>query len=290
MAAQRKFTFAACQLLVGKDKQLNVKQAVAAIDEASSKGAHIVCLPECFNAPYSTDAFGPYSEVAEQSFVDGTLAALSQAASRNKVYVVGGSIPERENRKENDENDDRLFNSCFVLGPDGERVARHRKVHLFDIDVPGGVRFKESDTLSAGDDYTCFDTPFGRMGVAICYDLRFWELAASMCRRGGAQFLIYPGAFNTTTGPAHWELLVRSRAVDHQVFVAAVSPARDPDAAYQAHGHSIVVDPWGKVLACTGHDKADILYADIDMSRVDEVRQAIPTSAQRRNEVYNKDY
>jgi omega-amidase len=127
---------------------------------------------------------------------------------------------------------------------------------------------------------------YGKFGLGICYDLRFPEYAQLLATTHGCEFLCYPGAFNTTTGPAHWELLLRGRAVDNQLYVAAVSPARDPDSTYQAWGHSTVVDPWGSVVSTTEHEEA-IVYADIDLSRVHEVRQQIPVRIQRRHDIYS---
>ena len=157
-------------------------------------------------------------------------------------------------------------------------------MHLFDIDVPGKITFKESDTLSAGDDLVVFETPFGAIGVGICYDLRFPEMSLLLAQKG-ARMLVFPGAFNTTTGPAHWELLQRARAVDQQCFVATISPSRGPEGGYQAYGHSSIVNPWGTVIATTGHD-SDIVVADVDMEEVDDMRRNIPTSMQKRTDVY----
>jgi omega-amidase len=157
--------------------------------------------------------------------------------------------------------------------------------HLFDIDIPGRITFRESDTLSAGDALSLFDTPWGRVGLGICYDVRFPQLAM-LLRAAGASILIYPGAFNTTTGPAHWELLLRARAVDTQCFVAAVSPARNPDSAYQAWGHSTIVNPWAEVIATTD-EKQSTVVAELDMARVAAVRAQIPVSAQARTDLYS---
>lgn len=179
-------------------------------------------------------------------------------------------------------------------------APQHRKVHLFDIDVPGKITFKESDTLSPGSTVTIFDAggPFGKVGVGICYDIRFPELSLLMAREG-ARLLVYPGAFNMVTGPAHWELLMRARAVDAQAYVIGASPARTepppPPAAgapkpkyahYTAWGHSIVVSPWGEVQAHAAEGESLILL-DLDMGRVDEVRTNLPTSRQKRTDVYS---
>ena len=177
-----------------------------------------------------------------------------------------------------------MFNTSVIFNPEGEILAKHRKVHLFDIDVPGKITFKESDTLSAGDSITVFDTPYCKIGVGICYDIRFPELSMLM-KEKGAKMLVFPGAFNLTTGPAHWELLQRGRAVDNQLYVAAASPARGPEGGYQAWGHSTVISPWGEVVATCGHSEA-IVTAEIEMEKVDEMRRNIPTTSQTRHDLY----
>ncbi|KAM7388642.1 hypothetical protein PAMP_024803 [Pampus punctatissimus] len=187
-----------------------------------------------------------------------------------------GSIPE--------EDDGKLYNSCTVYGPDGELILKHRKIHLFDIDVPGKIRFQESETLTPGNSLSMFETPFCKVGVGICYDMRFAELAQLYSRKG-CQLLVYPGAFNMTTGPAHWELLQRGRAIDNQVYVATASPARDESASYVAWGHSTVVNPWGEVISKAGAEEA-VIYADIDLQYLADIRQQIPITVQRRDDLY----
>lgn len=144
-----------------------------------------------------------------------TLSEISNLASKNDVYILAGSIPEKE--------DDRLFNTSYLFNRNGDVIAKHRKMHLFDIDVKGKITFKESDVLTAGNDFTIADTEFGKIGIGICYDVRFPELARIMVREG-ALVLFYPGAFNMTTGPAHWELLFKSRALDNQAYCVGVAP------------------------------------------------------------------
>ncbi len=206
-----------------------------------------------------------------------SLAMLLEVAKAHNVFLVGGSIPETEG--------DKVYNTCVVVGPDGSILAKHRKVHLFDIDVPGRITFKESDTLTGGDSLTVVATPWGfKLGVGICYDIRFPELAMIM-RQRGCKLLLYPGAFNLTTGPAHWELLQRARAVDNQLYVAAVSPARNPASGYQAWGHTTVVNPWGEVVVTTGHDPA-LVVAELDFAALEETRRNIPTAQQKRLDLY----
>jgi len=167
--------------------------------------------------------------------------------------LIGGSIPERDG--------DRLYNTSPIFDPHGNLIAKHRKVHLFDINIPGKITFKESTNLSPGNSLTVVETVYGKIGIGICYDIRFAEMAG-LYQKLGCVMVFYPGAFNMTTGPLHWELLARSRAVDNQMFVACVSPARCLEADYHAWGHSCVTNPYGEVIAKAGHED-EIVYADI---------------------------
>lgn len=267
-----KFRLALIQLAVSASKFDNLANAAVKIKEAATKGAQVVALPECFNCPYGTNFFPEYAETIPGNSTE----VLSKAAKDNDIFLVGGSIPESKNGK--------LFNTSPIFNPTGDMIATHQKIHLFDIDVPGKIRFKESETLSPGNKLTTFDTPFCKIGVGICYDIRFAELA-QIYAKNGCKLLIYPGAFNMTTGPAHWELLQRARAVDNQLYIAAVSPARSETASYTAWGHSTVINPWGEVISTTEHSE-DIIYADINVDYVDEVRSQIPLRQQKRHDIY----
>ncbi|CEG69115.1 Putative Nitrilase [Rhizopus microsporus] len=204
---------------------------------------------------------------------------LSSAAKDANIYLIGGSIPEKE------EATGKIYNTTTVYDPSGAMIAKHRKVHLFDIDVPGKITFKESETLSPGSWLTSVDTKYGKLGLGICYDIRFPEMAMIAARKG-CLAMIYPGAFNMTTGPLHWELLQRARAVDNQIYVATCAPARDLNADYHSWGHSTVVDPRGAVIA-TCEEKETIVYADIDPQEVKNVRTYIPLYDQRRFDIYD---
>jgi predicted amidohydrolase len=257
-------------------KKKNLDTAGRMIAGAASQGAGLVVLPEMFNCPYVARLFPEYAE----SYPEGeTFSMLSAAARAHNIYLVGGSVPEREG--------DRVYNSSFVFGPAGQLLGRHRKVHLFDVDLPGGVRVKESSTLGAGREVTVIKTGLGAIGVAICYDIRFPELMRLMVA-GGAQVLVIPGAFNMTTGPAHWEMLHRCRAVDNQVYVIAASPARDTGAPYVAYGHSMVVDPWGNVVSRAAEEE-EILLGHIDPDRIERVRRELPLLKHRRTDLYRLD-
>ncbi|XP_033326905.1 omega-amidase NIT2 [Megalopta genalis] len=268
------FRLALVQLAVGENKSANIAGAVSFIELAKQQKADIVALPECFNSPYGTSHFAKYAE----SIPDGeTSVALSEAAKKNNVYVIGGTIPERETNK--------LFNTCTIWAPDGTLVGKHRKMHLFDIDIPGKMTFRESDSLSPGNSLTTFEMKGCKIGIGICYDIRFEEMAR-LYRNEGCHMLIYPAAFNMTTGPLHWSLLQRSRANDNQLYVACVSPARGSPPGYVAWGHTQLTNPWGEIL----HEldaAEDMVVADIDLNIVNEVRAQIPTFSQRRTELYD---
>lgn len=265
-------TVAQVQMRVTRDKAENIAAACRLIRRAAEQGAEFVMLPEMFCCPYENGAFRPYGE--EQ---DGPAQrALSALAAALGIWIVGGSIPELE--------ENRVYNTSFVYDSAGRQVARHRKMHLFDISVEGGQTFRESDTLSPGGEITVFDTPWGKMGLCICFDLRFEELARLMALRG-ARVIFVPAAFNMTTGPAHWELLFRQRAVDNQLFTVGTSPARSESETYVAWGHSIVCDPWGSVLHQCGAGE-EISITSLDLHRVESVRRQLPILRVRREDIY----
>ncbi|MCG8402170.1 MAG: carbon-nitrogen hydrolase family protein [Firmicutes bacterium] len=267
-----KFNLAVCQLRVTDDKAANITRAEKMVREAAAMGARVVVLPEMFNCPYVTELFPSYAE----TYPDGeTMRALSRVAAGCGVVLVGGSIPERDG--------DLVYNTSFVFGPGGQLLGRHRKVHLFDVDLPG-LRVRESSTLGPGAGLTVVDGGFCKLGVCICFDVRFPELARLMAM-AGAQVIIVPAAFNMVTGPVHWELSMRMRAVDNQVYVAAASPARDENARYVIYGHSMLVDPWGGVICEAGTDE-NIILAAVDPAKIEEVRARLPLLAQMRNDLY----
>lgn len=268
-----KFKIGVCQMPVVKSKEQNISKARSMIKEAAAGGCSLVILPEMFNCPYNSSLFPEYAE----SYPEGsTLKMLSAAASEEKIYLVGGSIPERE--------ENIIYNTSFVFGPRGKLLAKHQKVHLFDVDLPDGLSFHESRTLGAGKNVTVVKTELCTLGVAVCYDIRFPELIRLMALMG-AEIVILPAAFNMNTGPAHWELLLRTRAVDNQVFIAGASSARDTEASYVSYGNSLIADPWGKIIAQAG-EKETILYGDIDLQVLKETREALPLLKHRRSDLY----
>ena len=258
---------------VKDNKKENLDKAEAMILKAVKDDADIIVLPEMFNCPYENDKFIEYCEEEKSS---ETLNRISRLANDNNVYILAGSIPEKEN------ND--IFNTSYLFDKNGEIIAKHRKMHLFDIDVKDKIYFKESDTLTAGNEFTVVDTEFGKIGIGICYDVRFPELARIMTEKG-AELLIYPGAFNLTTGPAHWELLFRTRALDNQVFCIGVAPALDESANYNSYGHSIITNPWGEVIVEADYGE-ELLMADIDLKEIEKVREELPLIKNKRNDLY----
>lgn len=271
------------QLASGADKAANLSHARSKVLEASKSGAHLIVLPECFNSPYGVKYFAKYAEKLSPSppskDASPSYHALSDMAREAKAYLVGGSIPEYS------EETKKYYNTNLTFGPDGKLLATHRKVHLFDIDIPGKITFKESEVLSPGNKVTIVDLPeYGKIAVAICYDVRFPELAMIAARKG-AFLLVYPGAFNLTTGALHWELQARARAMDNQVYVGLCSPARDMKADYNAWGHSMIVDPNATILGQL-EESEDIVYADLNGETIETTRKGIPIYTQRRFDVY----
>jgi len=265
-----KARIACLQLITTDSKEENIKTMQRNIEEAtssSSSSVDILVLPEMWNCPYGNEYFAKF---AEEIGKGECFLALQTIAREKQIVLFGGSIPTRDERN-------RLYNSCYIFDSDGTLIGTHHKLHLFDVDIPGGITFFESKTLTAGKAVTIVNTKdFGKFGVGICFDLRFPEYARC-CALEGCLGMIYPGAFNTVTGPLHWELLQRCRAVDNQMFVATCSPARVKGASYQAHGYSSIYGPFGEKLNDKElEEKPGIVYADLDFTQVNKRRVAMP--------------
>ncbi len=267
-----KFKVALLQTFVFGDKRKNIENAVNLIEHVAKEGADMAVFPEMFCCPYDNSFFKEYGEE------EGGYACtkMSDAASKSGIYVVAGTIPELKMNN--------IYNTSYVFDRKGRQIARHRKMHLFDIDVEGGQYFKESDVLSPGRDVTVFDTEFCKIGLGVCYDIRFPELSRLMVMEG-AEVIIFPAAFNMTTGPAHWELNFRGRALDNQVYTIGVSPARDYEASYHSYGNSIVVSPWGNVINRMD-EKEGYIIQEIDLDYVKKVRNELPLLKHLRKDLY----
>jgi len=261
------------QLDPGADKPANVEAAFERIDEAADGGAELVLLPESFHVR------GPSSlrfETAEP--IPGPLSErLADAARRHGITLVAGSYNEKLDRP------DRLHNTGLVFGPDGSTLAEYRKIHLFDAQFEGRFVAHESSRNLPGDRAVTVETTVGTMGLTICYDLRFPELYRTLALMGAEVFTV-PSNFARHTGKDHWEPLLRARAIENGAYVLAPATCGD-EGGFAAYGRSLVVDPWGTVIA-QAPDGPGVIWADIDLERVHRVRQQLPSLANRRPETY----
>ncbi len=271
----KKFNVASCQMNVVDDKETNIEHAKKLINEASEK-ADLITLPEMFNTPYSNEKFIENAEKEKNSY---SLKTMCEVAKENNVYLQAGSIAELEKEK--------IYNTAYLIDNNGNIIAKHRKMHMFDINTET-MKFRESDTLSPGNKITSIETPLANISIAICYDIRFSQMWTLMNNNNTDLFLL-PGAFNKTTGPLHWETLIRARAIDNQAYIIATSPSQVENPYYIAWGHSMIVDPWGKVLS-KAEKKEEILYATIEPESVKSVREQIPILKNRRKDVYETIY
>ena len=267
------------QMLVTPDKEEDLNKARRMAEEAAENGAEMAVLPEMFCCPYANEFFPKYAEEKGGRIY----SHLAETAAKTGLVLVGGSFPELVPAGES-ASGARIYNTSFVFDRNGKEIAFHRKAHLFDIDVKGGQSFHESEVFTPGDKATVFDALGHRFGLAICFDVRFAEFSRKMCRME-AEAIILPAAFNMTTGPMHWELSFRMRAVDNQLFTVGTAPARARNGCYVSYANSIVCSPWGKVLALAGTEE-EILYADIDFSEVEKVRAQLPILSAMRPELY----
>lgn len=268
-----KIKIAAIQMSTVADKMENVRTVKAYLEKIKDENPDFVILPEMFCCPYQTENFPIYAEKEGGP----VWQQLSWYAKQYGIYLIGGSMPEKD-------AEGNVYNTSYIFDREGKQIGKHRKVHLFDIDVKGGQTFKESDTLTAGDSDTVFDTEFGKIGVMLCFDIRFPELSRMMVN-DGAKVIFVPAAFNMTTGPAHWELSFRTRALDNQIYMVGCAPARDVSAGYISWGHSIVTDPWGRVTGMLDENEG-ILLAELDMDYEEQVREELPLLKSRRKDIY----
>lgn len=268
-----RFKVGLVQMPVHKEKEANLRTASQGVAEAAAQGAGLVALPEMFCCPYRARLFPLYAEPAGGA----AWQALAEMAAGNGVYLVGGTMPERGENGE-------TYNTCFVFDPQGRQIGRHRKVHLFDADLAGGSGFRESDTLTAGSDLTVVETEWGRLGVAVCYDLRFPEQFRLMADKA-ARMVVVPAAFGQVTGEKHWELLLRCRAVDYQGFVFGASPAVCPGDRFVPYGNSMVVSPWGEILGRLGSE-AGVLVREVDLDEAERFRKQLPVLHALRRDLF----
>lgn len=250
----------------------NITRALELVDEAAAQGAEVVVLPEMFSTPYEPQAIR-----SALAHTPAALEVLQERARRHRIFLVGGSLPYDSGRT-------RPANRALVFDPEGKVIHQHDKMHLFDCAPPGGPVVKESAIVMPGDSADVFPTPWGPAAVIVCYDVRFTPLIQLLVDRG-LRLLFVPAQFSFSTGTAHWEMLIRMRAVEIQGFVIGVQPASNEDLGYCPYGHSLAAGPWGEVLWQAGADET-VAVIDLDMRRCEEIRLTFPLIAHRRTDIY----
>jgi predicted amidohydrolase len=262
---------ALCQMKTVASPAENLAKAEHMIALAAGKGARLVVLPEIFIAPY---VMPPMREVGK-AWYKTAMTSLGRAAKKHGIFLVGGSLPEPVGKH--------LYNSAPVFNPKGTLIARHRKVHLFSVNAPS-VKVREADVFEPGSRATMFDCLGFKVGVAVCFDVRFPEFMQCY-GSAGADLLCVPAAFTQPTGQGHWHVSMRSRAIDLQAYVAACSPAPNPSLGFIPYGHSMLVDPWGEVLAEAGESEK-VVFGIVDRERIRAVRERLPIQKSRRPGIY----
>jgi predicted amidohydrolase len=261
---------AALQLNSTADVEANLAAAERLAEQAALRGASFVALPENF-------AFlrAEGEPVPDPQALDGPwVRRMAELARRLEVTLLLGSLPEAV------ENEVRVYNTSVVLGPDGRTLAVYRKIHLFDVELPGGPPLQESKAVLPGHEPVVAQTPIGPLGLSICYDLRFPELYRTLTRRG-ARVLAVPSAFTERTGKDHWEVLLRARAIENLAYVIAPAQVGTHAPGRASHGHAMIVDPWGAILAQAA-DGPGLALAELDFDRQDRMRRSLPALAHAR--------
>ena len=262
---------AICQLRAGEDVEANLAVVDRLVRDAAAEAADLVTLPE-----YAGYLGGPWADATAplgQGRLERTLTAL---ATELGVWIVGGTVAERDG--------DHVYDTTPVIAPDGEIVARYRKIHLFDVELPGQPPFRESATFTPGHELVTQETPAARLGLAICYDLRFPELFRGLMALG-ADVMVVPSQFQHVTGEAHWHVLLRARAIENQCYV--VAPAQwgaygAPENGRRSFGHSLIVGPWGEIVAEAPADGDVAIVAELDPAELRRVRRVLPALQHRR--------
>ncbi|UEP22006.1 carbon-nitrogen hydrolase family protein [Burkholderia ambifaria] len=257
------FRVAALQMVSTPDVARNLAEAGRLIAEAAGDGAQLVLLPEyfCFMGHRDTDKLA-----LAETYRDGPIQQfLAQAAQRHGVWLIGGTLPLKAPEP------DRVLNTTLVFDPSGQEAARYDKIHLFNFEK-GDESFDEARTIRAGETVVTFDAPFGRVGLSVCYDLRFPELYRRM---GDCALIVVPSAFTYTTGRAHWEMLLRARAVENQCYVLAAAQGGKHQNGRRTWGHSMLIDPWGEIVAVRD-EGASVVTGALDPQRIADVRQSLP--------------
>ena len=259
-----RFLAAAVQMSSGPDRSANLERATALVREAAKRGAALIALPEVFawRGPRAEEA------AAIETIPGPTADAMAALAKSCGVHLCAGSFLEAI------PGERRAYNTSCLFGPDGTVLARYRKLHLFDVDLPGRVAVRESDSRAPGADVVAVETPLAPLGMSICYDLRFPELYRRLAR-AGAEVLLVPAAFTFHTGSAHWDVLCRARAIENQCYLIAPNQTGMSPHGFADWGNSCIVDPWGQVIGRAA-DGEGVVVAEIDRSYLAKVRRELP--------------
>lgn len=269
-----KIKVALCQIQPDFDVDRSFERAREMISEAALNGAKLISLPEIFYYPYDLNKIKQISG-KEDLF----LSALIEKAKNLEVYLCTGSMAvKRENR---------LYNMSHLIGPDGTILGNYCKCHLYDVDLEGKA-IRESAVFSAGDNITVVKTQIGTIGMMICYDIRFPEMAR-LYAEAGAEILLVPSVFNSITGKAHWHVMMKARAIENQCFLIAVSQAKNPESSYSTYGHSLVATPWGDII-CEANEGEEIVYCILDPEIMENSKNRLPLLAHRRKDIYDLVY
>ncbi len=266
-----KITVAAVQMTSTSDREANLRKAEELLYRGVDEGARVLSLPENFS--FMGENESEKLELAETSEGDPATDFLKGFARLNKVWIVGGSIPIKA-------GEGKVFNRSLLIDDQGDIVASYDKIHLFDVDIAGGESHKESRTVRRGDKVVTYEASFGGVGLSICYDLRFPELYRELTLKG-ATMIFVPAAFTRQTGEAHWEVLLRARAIENQVYIIAPAQVGIHNKSRSTFGNSMIIDPWGKVIA-RARDEETVITAEIDFEYLDSVRQSIPCLSHKR--------
>ena len=263
--------FAIIQMRSGLDKRENLRRASDLIEEAVRQGSEFIVLPETFNC------LGTYAGMVDQAenIPGNTTNTLSELAKQYGVFIHCGSIFEKADISS------KAFNTSVVLGPSGNLVATYRKIHLFDVNLPGDFSSCESRWVIPGEQIIAQETPLGKIGLSICYDLRFPELFRKLAAQG-VQLAFVPSAFRKTTGAAHWEVLLRARAIENQAYLFAPNQWGEQSDGTINYGHSMVVNPWGEIIARADGESDSVLVVDVNLTDLEKIRKQLPALLHRR--------
>ncbi len=268
------FDVAVLQMNSGEDKAANVETALRLIDDAAATGARLVVLPEIWTYLGNDEGNRANAESIPGPVTD----ALSAKAKEHGIYLHGGSILEQR------DGEPKLFNTTVVFDPSGELIAQYSKIHMFDVVLDGVASYKESNTVQRGEEIVTFDMDGTTVGLAICYDLRFPELFRIL-RLHGADVIVLPAAFTMTTGKDHWEVLIRARAIENQVYMVSCGQYGPDSSGKWCYGRSLIADPWGTVLG-TAPDRECVLTATVDLDYLQKVRRQVPSVENRQADLY----